>query len=449
MLVILLMLMSGPTLVGCRPVAESWRNPPAAPPASPTTSESLRIEQPVSPAQATPTVVAGPVTIAYWEDENDEGAVVLDELAAGFMEANYGIQVKRVHFGTEDLRQQYRVAALEGNPPELVRGAGELAGAFGELETVRPIEGLIPQSTLDQFFPGALAAARVKGRLWGVPDNYGNHLMLIYNKRWVKEVPPDTDRWVAQLKTLTDPAQGQYGLVYDLKEPFWLIPWLGGFGGWPLDEAGNPALATEPMVHALQFLQDLKLVHKVVPVDVNYNSAYDLFRSGKAAYIIDGEWNLDRYLGSGVDVGVVALPRVTGTGLFPSPLTLGKYWFISRDATDAQLDAAVKFVEFMTSAQAQEAWASKAGRLPSSREAAKSEVITQDPIRSASVDQLSKGRGLQSVPEMYCAWGAMRAALAEVMDGKTTPDAASQVMQEEAERCIADMDAEEAPGVGQ
>jgi len=103
----------------------------------------------------------------------------------------------------------------------------------------------------------------------------------------------------------------------------------------------------------------------------------------------------------------------------------------------------------MTSAQAQEAWASKAGRLPSSREAAKSEVITQDPIRSASVDQLSKGRGLQSVPEMYCAWGAMRAALAEVMDGKTTPDAASQVMQEEAERCIADMDAEEAPGVGQ
>jgi hypothetical protein len=30
-----------------------------------------------------------------------------------------------------------------------------------------------------------------------------------------------------------------------------------------------------------------------------------------------------------------------------------------------------------------------------------------------------------------------------------TPDAASQAMQEEAERCIADMNAEEAPDVGQ
>jgi len=399
------------------------------------------MDQPDGTAQTTPTAAAGPVTITYWEDESDEGAVVLDELAAGFMKENPGIEVKRLHFGTEDLRQQYRVAALEGKPPELVRGAGELAGPFGEMETVRPLDGLIPQSILDRFFPGALAATRVKGRLWGVPDNYGNQLMLIYNKKLVKQVPPNTDSWVAQLKTLTDPAQGQYGLVYDLKEPYWLIPWLGGFGGWPLDEAGMPALATEPMTNALQFLQDLKLVHKVVPPDANYDSAYETFRSGKAAYVIDGAWNLDRYRGAGVDFGVAALPRVTSTGLFPSPLTLGEYWFISKDAQGPKLDAAVKFVEFMTSSGAQETWASKTGRLPSNKEAVSSEVITQDPIKSGSVDQLSKGRGLQSVPEMYCAWGAMRAPLASVMDGAMTPTAASQAMQDEAERCIADMNA--------
>jgi arabinogalactan oligomer/maltooligosaccharide transport system substrate-binding protein len=446
---ILLILASGLALAGCRSAPESWRNPAASPPASPTISELPSMTQPAPPAQPTPTVIAGPITITYWEDETDEGDVVLDELAAAFMKENPGLQVERIHFGTEDLRQQYRVAVLDSDAPEMVRGAGELAAPFGELEIVRPLEEILPPSTLDQFFPGALAAARVHGNLWGVPDNYGNQLMLIYNKQLVEKVPGDTDSWVAQLKTLTHPEQGQYGLVYDLKEPFWLIPWLGGFGGWPLDEAGNPALATESMVHALQFLQDLKLVHKVVPADVNYDSAYDLFRSGKAAYVIDGEWNLDRYLGSGVDLGVAALPRVTRTGLFPSPLTLGKYWFISRGATGSHLDAAVKFVEFMTSAQAQEGWASKAGRLPSSKEAARSEVITQDPIKSASVDQLSKGRGLQSIPEMYCAWGAMRAPLAGVMDDKMTPDAASQAMQEEAERCIADMNAEEAPDVGQ
>jgi arabinogalactan oligomer/maltooligosaccharide transport system substrate-binding protein len=436
-------------LAGCRPATESWRNPPASPPVFPTAIPALSVEEPSLVAQPTPTVIAGPITLTYWEDESDDGAVVLDELAAAFMEEHPGIQIERLHFSTEDLRQAYRVAVLEGHSPELLRGASELAGSFGGQEIVRPLEGLLPQSTLDGFFPGALTAATINGRLWGVPDNQGEHLMLIYNKKLVNEVPADTDRWVAQLKTLTDPAQGQYGLVYDLKEPFWLIPWLGGFGGWPLDDANRPALDTEPMVRALQFLQDLKSTYKVVPEDGNYDSAYELFRSGKAAYVIDGAWNLDRYRGAGVQLGVAALPRVTRTGLFPSPLTLGKYWYISKEAQGHELDAAVKFVEFMTSAEVQETWASKAGRLPSSKEAARSEVITQDPITSGSVDQLSKGRGLQSVPEMYCAWGAMRAPLAGVMDGTMNPTMASQAMQDEAERCIEELNAEEAPAADQ
>jgi arabinogalactan oligomer/maltooligosaccharide transport system substrate-binding protein len=447
--VILSVLIFGLALAGCRPATESWRNPPASPPVLPTVSPAPSMEQPVHLAQPTPTVIAGPITITYWEDESDDGAVVLDELASAYMQENPGIRIERLHFSTEDLRLLYRVAVLEGKSPQLVRGASELAGPFGSLETVRPLEGILPQSSLDRFFPGALTAATINGRLWGVPDNYGNQLMLIYNKKLVNEVPADTDRWVAQLKTLTDPAQGQYGLVYDLKEPFWLIPWLGGFGGWPLDEANRPALATEPMVRTLQFLQDLKMIHKVVPGEVNYESAYELFRSGKAAYVIDGAWDLDRYRGAGVDLGVAALPRVTRTGLFPSPLTLGKYWYISKDAQGHQLDAAVKFVEFMTSAAAQETWASKAGRLPSSKEAAGSDVITQDPITAGSVDQLSKGRGLQSVPEMYCAWGAMRAPLAGVMDGTMDPTTAGQLMQDEAERCIDGLNAEEAPDVNQ
>jgi maltose-binding protein MalE len=108
----------------------------------------------------------------------------------------------------------------------------------------------------------------------------------------------------------------------------------------------------------------------------------------------------------------------------------------------------VKLVEFMTSAEAQETWASEAGRLPSNKAAARSEIITEDPIKAGSVDQLSKGRSLLSVPEMYCAWRAMRAPLAGVMDGAVTPRAASQAMQDEAERCIMDMNAEETLGEG-
>jgi arabinogalactan oligomer/maltooligosaccharide transport system substrate-binding protein len=440
----LLVLTFGLALTACRSQPESWRNPPASPPVSPTPGE----EPSAVPAEPSPTALSGPITITYWEDDTDEGGVVLDELAARFMSENPGIQVRRVHFSTEDLRQQYRVAVQEGNPPELVRGAGELAGPFGELQLVRPLQGIVPQSLLDRFFPGALMGATINGRLWGVPDNYGNQLMLIYNKELVQSVPGNTDAWIAQLKALTNPDLGRYGLAYDLKDPFWLIPWLGGFGGWLLDDTGRPALATEAMINALQFVQDLKFVHQVVPPDVNFNSAYEMFRSGKAAYVIDGAWNLDSYEGAGIDIGVTALPRVSKTGLFPSPLTLGKYWFISKDTKGPQLDAAVQFMDFMTSAAVQETWAAETGRLPSNTQAAGSEVITQDPIKFGEVDQLRRSRGLQSLPEIYCAWSAMRVPLAAVMDGTMAPDAAAEAMQGEAERCVAEMDAGVTPEEG-
>jgi arabinogalactan oligomer/maltooligosaccharide transport system substrate-binding protein len=435
----LLVLLFSLAVSGCGRQVESWRNPPAPPTASPTVLVEV---QPEPPAQPSPTPPAGLTTVTYWEDDTDEGAVTLDELASAFMKENPGIQIKRVYLSTEDLRQQYRLAVQQGNPPELVRGAGELAGPFGDLELVRPLEGIVSQSMLDRFFPGALAGAEVNGRLWGMPDNYGNHLMLIYNKQLVQTVPGDTASWVVQLKSLKDPARGQYGLVYDLKDPFWLLPWLGGFGGWLIDDAGHPTLATKAMVNALQFLQDLKMVHQVVPPDVNYDSAFQMFTSGKAAYIIDGAWNLDRYKGAGVDIGVTALPKVSSTGLFPTPLTLGKYWFVSKNAKGPQLDAALKFMEFMTSATAQETWVTETGRLPSDRVAAASEVITQDPIEAGAVAQLDKGRGLESIPEMYCAWGATRDPLSAVMDGTMTPEMASQAMQVAAEQCIAGMDSD-------
>ena len=155
----------------------------------------------------------------------------------------------------------------------------------------------------------------MKGKLWGLPDNYGNHLMLFYNKALVQAVPTNTDAWIAQLKNLTDAANSQYGLVYPLNESYWLIPWLSGHGGWPLNVADKPALDTAEMTNALQFVNDLKTTHRVIPEEINYDAAFDFFPQGKAAYIVDSLWNLEKYRGLGIDVGVASFPVVSSTGL--------------------------------------------------------------------------------------------------------------------------------------
>ena len=170
------------------------------------------------------------------------------------------------------------------------------------------------------------------------------------------------------MKALTDPTTGQYGLVYNLEEPYWIIPWISGFGGSPIDGRGQPTLDTEAVANALRFVQDLKLVHRITPETADYDAAFDVFRQGKAAYIVDGSWNLDRYLGSGLNVGVTALPVVSATGLRPGPMAAARNWFISAQSTGAQREAALRFATFMSSAHAQEAWLARMARLPSDRE---------------------------------------------------------------------------------
>ncbi len=417
------------TAAGCAPG-------PVRVSATPTATAQV---SPLPAPQGTPT---GPVTLTYWEDDTDAADVLLDQLSAEFTKANPNITVKRVHFTYDDLRNQFRAASLfagSGEPPDIVRAPGEFTGPFGELQIVKPASEVLGAAALDAFLPGALAGATLHGKVWGFPDNFGGHLMLFYNKSLVTEVPADTDAWVNQLKTLTDPANERWGLVFDSTESFWLIPWLSGFGGWPLDADEKPALDTAEMVESLWFLHDLKFQHKVVPEKVDYQTAFDLFSQGKAAYVIDGAWNLDKYTGLGVNLSVAMLPRVAKTHLLPAPMATGQYWFVQSKVSGDKLAAAAAFIQYMTSPAAQQDWLTKIRRLPSSKQALSSKAITSDPVLPAVIDELRVARGVPPILEMTCAWRGMDAYFGKVMSNEISPDDAPEKMQSEAAGCAADM----------
>jgi arabinogalactan oligomer/maltooligosaccharide transport system substrate-binding protein len=410
-----------------------------APAAFPTGGPTATV---AASASATP---AGPITVTYWETDTDDADALLDALAAEFMAANPAITVQRVHYSYDDLRNEFRAQSFNGVPPELVRAPGEFAGPFSELKIVRPLAEIFSQEFLEQYLPGALSGATAGGKLWGLPDNFGNHLMLLYNKALVTEVPQNTDAWIAQLKTLTDAGVGQYGLAYPLEESYWLIPWLAGFGGWPMDAADRPALDTVEMTNALQFVYDLVAAHRVIPEKADYDAAFDFFRQGKAAYIIDGTWNLDRYTGLGIDVGVAPLPVVSATGLKPAPMATGRYWMISEQAAGAALDAAARFVEFMTAADAQGQWLAKMKRLPGNKDVARGEQVSEDPLLAGALAQLRVARGVPPALDMACVWSGIDAHLSEVITGARTPENAAAAMQADAEACIEGMGGGPAP----
>lgn len=405
---------------------------------------------PAAPAAEEATPPAAPkvekVKIVYWEQEGDEVDVFLDEVVNTFMENNPNIAVERVHYGNEELRDQFQTAGLAGAAPELARVPNDFAGPFSSLQLILPINEVFDQAFLDTLSPLAIQASRVAGVDWGVPDNYGNHLMLLYNKDLVAEPPKTTDELIAVAKELTKDEDGdgepdQWGFAYNLNEPFWLAPWIGGFGGWPLDENDQPDLGSEAVVKALQFVHDLKWEHKIVPVECDYNCADTLFKEGKAAMIINGDWSLGGYVDVlGDKLGVAPIPEIPGYG-WPSPMTSGKYWMVSKHVKDdpTRLEAASKFVQFMASKEVQKQWLDRFKRLPSNKELQNDPAITADPILAGSMAQLQKGRGMPAAPEMRCAWDAMRPNLEAVMADTATPEEAAAKMQEEATRCVQEM----------
>ncbi|MGC8781728.1 MAG: extracellular solute-binding protein [Anaerolineae bacterium] len=389
---------------------------------------------PASPA-AGPTV-APRVKLTYWEEEADDGDVVLDGLAAGFMRQNPTVAVERVHLSYEELVDRIESGATA---PDLVRCISDCTAAVALSGRFRPAADLFDRAFLARFLPGAVEAARFGATVWGIPDNYEDVLLLIYNRNLVEAPAADTDAWIGQLRALTDADADRYGLAYNLNEPYWLIPWIGGFGGWILDEADRPTLDTPAMVEALRFVDRLHRSERVTPLQADYDVALDYFRQGRAAYLIDGTWSLERLHEAKIPFGVTALPRVSATGLVPTPLATARHWFFGATDDPERSAAARAFVEFMTSADAQERWLSRAQRLPSRREVAAGEAIAADPLLRGIMAQLAGARGLPAAPAMRCVWSAMRPALEATMAGQTSPEAAARAMQKEAERCMTEM----------
>ncbi|MCB1183203.1 extracellular solute-binding protein [bacterium] len=346
--------------------------------------------------------------------------------------------IERVHYRVEDLQTQFQTAALAYGGPNLVYGPADKVGPYSIMGLLMPVEELLPQAEIDRFTPDALPV--LAGHVYGLPDQVGNHLTLVANLALVDSVAVDTDTWLEQLRAATVDRDGdgkpdQYGLVFNLLEPFWLVPWLGGFGGWVMDDALAPTLDTPAMTGALQFLSDLKR-ERVVPLECDYPLADTIFKEGRAAYIINGPWSWQGYREAGLDIALAPIPMVSATGLWPAPMTSAKCYSVNRYLDPATRECTAALLQWLTSAEVQTNLARGLGVMPADMAAARNPEIQADPAQVASRRQIEKGRLMPIVPEMRAIWDAMRPAYQSVMNGELAPADAAREMQQRAATMI-------------
>jgi ABC-type glycerol-3-phosphate transport system substrate-binding protein len=409
------------SLVGaCAPIT-----PPPPPTHTPPPSPSPE-PTPTLPPLPTPTPTPARAHLVLWEDllPAQASALAADVTAFEGTQPNYTLEVQ--HYDDA----QTLIEAITGETVEfdLVLGDASLASALQAQAALEPLDEQLPREFLESFASPAMTGATQDGHLWGLPDTAGLHLLLFYNRDLIGVPPANTEELYTVAESFTH--EGNWGLAMNSYDPLWVVPWLWAYGGWLTDGDGNPTLNTPPMVNALTlYLSWQGRLTGVAPV-VSYVEARDLFASGQAAMLIDGEWAIGELnQAKEVNWGVAPLPFVGETAQPAAPLIAGRYWLMRSGLPATQRDAAMDFLTFITAPERQLAWTAQFGLLPTRLEALDDPAILSDPFLRVSAQQMQAGRGLLLGIDANRLLDAMREPLRAVLEGDMVPEEAARAMQ--------------------
>ena len=314
-------------------------------------------------------------------------------------------------------------------------------GTLGITDTIRPLDDLVDPA----FLAGFTDDGRVMydGHVYGLADQIGNHLTFVSNPDLLPD-PPETLAELAALgSTLTKDTDGdgdpdEYALVWNYTEPFFFIPFLTSFGGWVMDDAGNPTLDTPETVAAIQYVLDLRDRYGVIPREADYETSKALFRDDYAAATIDGPWSWGGYQEAGVDLRLSLLPINEETGLYAQPMAAAKAYSLNPAVPDWKLPTVLGIMRLLTDDAIQADMARELATIPVRTAVRASDVMTSSATLLGSLAQIEHSRPMPTAPQMRQIWDAMRGPYQLVMNGQVSAAQGARLMQQQAEKRIAD-----------
>jgi len=382
--------------------------------------------------------------IVIWHQMRPDEQVVLHRQLARYMKSHPGIKVEELFKETETLRSAYVVGAMAGQGPDLVYGPSDPVGIYEATKSIRPLEDIFPASYLAAFDSTSLLWYH--SHLYQIADKIGNHLALVYNKKYIQK-PPETDLELIELSKNIQKTYGYvagrpnvYGITWNYIEPFFFIPFYTGFGGWVFGPDGvTPTLDNKSMMDALNFVRRLRDVEKIVPNEADYEIADALFKDGKAAMLINGDWSWAGYAQKGIDIGIAPLPKITATGLWCAPMTSPKGYSLNANLKSDRLPVVVDLLKFLLSEECQLETVKSLNTAPTLKALYRHPDILANENLQNSLLQIARGKSMPVVPEMRAVWDAMRPSYQAVMGSARTPEQAAKDMQAQALRKIRDM----------
>ncbi len=341
------------------------------------------------------------VTLTYWQYDFESKVGVIDTLIGQFEEANPGITVEQQTFPYDAFQQQIAAAVPAGQGPDVVNLFYGWLPAWADAGYLIPLPGdAFDATTLEEAFIPTVQAARYEGNYWGLPTAVRN-LALFYNQDLLEEAgitePPATwDDFIAVAKQLTVGENGRfsqigYGIAPDGQDHNLVREVLvRQFGGAPYSDDNtqvsyNSAEGKEAFDFYTGWVTDEQIgVPDFIPGGASGSSAgyRSGFLAGRIAMIIDGSFTIDTFREeAGFNWSVAELPLREEGG---TQANFSSFWMHGltplAEETPETLDAATKFLQFITGEEAMQLWLEEVGELPARTALVEAPDLAQDPI---------------------------------------------------------------------
>jgi multiple sugar transport system substrate-binding protein len=351
------------------------------------------------------------VEIEYWQYTFETRVRAIDELIKRFEAANPGVKVKHVHFPYADYRTKISAAIAAGQAPDVVQLFYGWLDEFLAGKVLQPLPvAAIPPAAIDAEYFAMVQAMKRDGAYYALPTAVRS-LAVFYNARLMREAGLDPARAPRTLDELLDAAkrmtkrdaagnitQVGIGAGMDSQDHHWWREVLvRQFGGAPYSADGRTVTYnSDAGLRALRWYVDLFAQHRVSAVNF-MDEPQAAFRAQRAGMIVDGNFRIGALERTrGLEWVVVPLPSHNGVRS-----NYGSYWVngITAQSRGPKLEAAARFLNFITTPAAMQLWLQTTGELPARQAAATDKAAADSPIFGPFVAGLREAVATQFVDE--------------------------------------------------
>jgi arabinogalactan oligomer/maltooligosaccharide transport system substrate-binding protein len=376
-------------------------------------------EEASSESEATSAGSAGELLL--WLGEG-AGGEAMKKVAEGFAEEN-NVTVKVETLPGDGLQANFVTASQANKAPDVVFGAHDWIGNLVQNGAIDPIQ--MPAAVQDTIQDIAVKAVSFNGQVYGLPFTM-NNVVLFRNTELAPEAPATIEDLVTAGEALKAAGKVEEVLAYPVGptgNPYFINPLYSSGGGYIFgtNAAGDfdPAdlgVGTPGSIAAYEKIGALgEKGSNVLKRSISSDNALTLFTGKKAAYLVEGPWQLPNLKETGFEYDISAVPGFAG-GETASPFITVDAAYVASKGKNKTL--AQEFVaNYFSRTDVLQTYFTAAPGVPAS-EALLETIKTSDPL-AVKVAEIGAAQGqiMPSIPEMAAVWDPLGKAQAAVIAG--------------------------------